>query len=727
MGRVGRLGRLRVGFLAGHLHSTDEVRHVAELADGLAGDGHQVVVYTRSVARTTIPWIDHRFDIRPVADGRHDPLDVLCFCHAMDWFLVGTFTNVRRSVYYAIEPEDTDGMIGVHDAPHAAVDLQIASSPAVASALEARTGRRPEIVLPGLDLELFAPGDDGRRARVLTPRHGDGPDAHHDLLHARAALARAGVTAFDQRRLGRTVASLAVELSHCSLFVTGRRVDGSGRATLEALASGVPVVSTDTGAVPDLAAVAEVVPIDDVQALADAICASRCAGPLAERLALGRELVEQRHDARRQRAHFVEVLEGVLAGWSAPPPPRPAPPPEPELSVVVLAWNNLELTQAFVETVRRNTDVPYELVVVDNGSSWPAPEYACAAADTSVLHERNLGFSMGMNAGLAVARGRWVAFCNNDTRLPPGWASTLLSTACDNPRAGIVVPAVTESQNPINRRGTPGDAVIELSPFDRVPSAVVYLMPAQFVRDVGGWGEEYAIASGEDLDLVFKVWVNDRSVVYDQRVLVDHVGKASAVKLGNWEQRWEWNRRMFLRKWQDPALDVPRLVDVDDERFAANLADARRATTRMEGFYRRTSAVAPRSIRRRIRDRVRPIWRRVRTVLPERLRERWRPSYDKRRSSTRSAAPPPAPLHHHEPLLVQDEHGVTSVLDAGVIRPFLDSRTEDALRQKSMSLVVVTSAELANLPVGEPFMLEPSRAWSVRFRSGSGPSQRLRR
>ena len=167
VGRVGRLGRLRVGFLAGHLHSTDEVRHVAELADGLAGDGHQVVVYTRSVARTTIPWIDHRFDIRPVADGRHDPLDVLCFCHAMDWFLVGTFTNVRRSVYYAIEPEDTDGMIGVHDAPHAAVDLQIASSPAVASALEARTGRRPEIVLPGLDLELFAPGDDGRRARGL--------------------------------------------------------------------------------------------------------------------------------------------------------------------------------------------------------------------------------------------------------------------------------------------------------------------------------------------------------------------------------------------------------------------------------------------------------------------------------------------------------------------------------------------------------------------------------
>jgi hypothetical protein len=158
---------------------------------------------------------------------------------------------------------------------------------------------------------------------------------------------------------------------------------------------------------------------------------------------------------------------------------------------------------------------------------------------------------------------------------------------------------------------------------------------------------------------------------------------------------------------------------MDDERFAANLAEARHAATRMEGFYRRTSAVAPRSIRRRVRDRVRPVWRRVRTVLPERLRETWRPSYDKRRSSMRSAAPPPAPLHHHEPLLVEDEHGVTSVLDEGVLRPLLDSRTEDALRQTSMSLVVVTSAELANLPVGEPVMLKPGRGWSARFRSGT--------
>ena len=66
---------------------------------------------------------------------------------------------------------------------------------------------------------------------------------------------------------------------------------------------------------------------------------------------------------------------------------------------------------------------------------------------------------------------------------------------------------------------------------------------------------------------------------------------------------------------------------------------------------------------------------------------------------------------------------MTSVLDEGVVRPLLDSRTEDALRQTSMSLVVVTSAELADLPVGEPVMFEPGRGWSARFRSGVAISQ----
>ena len=82
---------------------------------------------------------------------------------------------------------------------------------------------------------------------------------------------------------------------------------------------------------------------------------------------------------------------------------------EPVLSVVVLAWDNLDLTRRFVESVRANTDVDYELVIVDNGSEAPAARYAEEAADHAILNDRNLGFAAGMNQGLAAARGEFVA------------------------------------------------------------------------------------------------------------------------------------------------------------------------------------------------------------------------------------------------------------------------------------------------------------------------------
>ncbi len=256
----------------------------------------------------------------------------------------------------------------------------------------------------------------------------------------------------------------------------------------------------------------------------------------------------------------------------------------PTLSVIVPAWNNVEHTRNFVDSVRSYTDIPYELVIVDNGSESSAAAYAKRVADHAILNSENLGFARGMNQGLAAAQGEYVAFCNNDAIVPEGWATRLVETARSHPRAAIIVPALTVATNPLTVRTEPGDAITVIDPFSAPPAGVVYVMPRELVEQLGAWEEEYAVASGEDVDLCFKVWVNDLDIVFDERVLVQHVGHATAVKLDDWQARWTINRRHFLEKWTG-AIEPPYLGRCDRDRFDRNRATARAVATWMEQYF----------------------------------------------------------------------------------------------------------------------------------------------
>lgn len=48
---------------------------------------------------------------------------------------------------------------------------------------------------------------------------------------------------------------------------------------------------------------------------------------------------------------------------------------EIKVSIVILTYNQLELTKKCIESIEKNTDVNYELVFVDNASSDGSPEF----------------------------------------------------------------------------------------------------------------------------------------------------------------------------------------------------------------------------------------------------------------------------------------------------------------------------------------------------------------
>ncbi len=624
---------MRLGFVEPHLRRFGGIRRMIEFANRLTARGHVVTFYLPDDVEHRCTWMRCDATVKSIQEGFRDELDVVLFNSEPHWHLLDRFEGARRRVFYALHYARLYGKEGSWESLRAPVDLQLANSNWTADQIFAETGSRPVVQLGGVNREVFHPYPGAKKLTLLTNgergRSWKGTETVLDagrLLDIRVE-SYAGKN-LEQPELGRRYAAARV-------FAVGSWFEGFCQPGLESLACGTALVTTDNGGCREYAIDGEtalVVPPRDAPAMAAAIRKLLDDDELSKRLvANGLDVVARDFDWEQRTDEFAAVLDGVCANPAAPAsPPRPDVSRDPEVSVVVPAWDNLRYTQQFVESVRRHTSVPYELVIVDNGSHWEAANYARVAADRAVLNDANLGFARGMNQGFAVARGRYVAFCNNDTVLPPRWAEQLLETARSHPRAAVVVPAITAARNPVNVRQTPGDEVELLPPFSAPPAAVVYVMPAEVLTELRGWGEEYEIASGEDVDLCFKAWVNDLDIVYDQRVLVKHVSKVSASQLDDWKGLWARNRQRFLDKWTGDA-SVPRIDSCDPARFARNREIARAVAEWMARYFavrdredRRIRRLIARDgpIQAALLDRAHRGWRRVRPHLPAQVAHR---------------------------------------------------------------------------------------------------------
>lgn len=617
--------RLSVGFIEPHLLRFGGIRRVVELANRLVRSGHDVTFYLPDHERLACTWMECRAQVKRIRHGYQDPLDVLVFNEETQWHLLRLFANARLRVFYALHYAKLYGKAGSWESIRTPVDLRFANSTWTADMVEAETGSRPQVLLGGINPDHFHPVTTVKKYPVLCvgdPRPWKGTD----LIEA--AVQRLGLPLERYAPKNLAQEDMAEEYARAEVFVVGSDFEGFGQPGLEALACGVPLVTTDNGGCRDYAVHEEtalVVPPRDVEAMAEAIGRVREDAELASHLIKnGLEIVRERFDWDRCAEQFEKAVRNQLARAESLEvdlqPNLRSMDAEPVLSIVVLAWDQLHYTQRCVESIRQNTDVPYELILVDNGSEAEAAAYAEQAGDQVVLNPENFGFSRGMNQGLARARGRAIAFLNNDTVMPPGWASPLLETLDAQERAGIVVPGVTAAGNLRTVRQAPAPQVEVLAPFEAPPSAVVYVMDTDVMRRLGGWGEEYVIASAEDVDLCFKVWVNGLDVVFDQRVLVDHVAKGTAgSKLDDYEQVWAINRKMLLEKWTHNSIDVPRLDLCTPEEFNRNVQIARSVAGWMAMYFRTRDRVGKRFFPKRILRLARPIARQV-----ARTAYRWR-------------------------------------------------------------------------------------------------------
>lgn len=106
------------------------------------------------------------------------------------------------------------------------------------------------------------------------------------------------------------------------------------------------------------------------------------------------------------------------------------------LSVIVPLHNVGELFEPFLASLLAQNERRLEVIIVNDGSTDGsgdiAHRYAQQHTHITVIDQLNAGVSSARNAGLAVARGKYVAFPDADDLLAPEMYSTLIELAEQN-------------------------------------------------------------------------------------------------------------------------------------------------------------------------------------------------------------------------------------------------------------------------------------------------------
>lgn len=105
----------------------------------------------------------------------------------------------------------------------------------------------------------------------------------------------------------------------------------------------------------------------------------------------------------------------------------------PDVSVIIPFYNGEAHLQSSAQSILGQTHANLELILINDGSADGSPDIAqeLAAADkrVRVISKVNEGVSSARNAGLDLARGRYVAFLDCDDRMEPDTLEELLSCA----------------------------------------------------------------------------------------------------------------------------------------------------------------------------------------------------------------------------------------------------------------------------------------------------------
>jgi O-antigen biosynthesis protein len=254
------------------------------------------------------------------------------------------------------------------------------------------------------------------------------------------------------------------------------------------------------------------------------------------------------------------------------------------VSIIILTMNELNYTKKCIESVRKSTPEPYEIIFVDNGSKDGTVKWLESFIRENPQHKlianaANVGFAKGCNQGIKAACGEYILLLNNDVVVTDAWLSGMLECLHSASDVGIVGPMTNNisglQQVPAADYGSIegmtkyADAFRQKNRYRRIASRRIVgfcmLFRRELVEQIGFLDESFGTGNFEDDDYCLRAILEGYRNVIAADVFVHHYGSRSFVGnhipygslLGN-------NKKIFDEKWQsiNPSSPLGKKVAV---------------------------------------------------------------------------------------------------------------------------------------------------------------------
>ena len=107
-----------------------------------------------------------------------------------------------------------------------------------------------------------------------------------------------------------------------------------------------------------------------------------------------------------------------------------------DISVIIPAYNCANSIKRCIDSVLKQTDINVETIVIDDGSTDETlricEDISKTTSTVKVIHQENNGISSARNAGLDIAKGKYISFLDSDDIIAPNGLEAMLTAITTN-------------------------------------------------------------------------------------------------------------------------------------------------------------------------------------------------------------------------------------------------------------------------------------------------------